>query len=87
MITDLLIVIDLLQVSIERIREASSNELRLRVVGQTFLVELALKILECKSIVQDGNVPSWRSVEVHGNSTLLNWSGGSEGSCKHKEKC
>ena len=84
--TDLLVIIDLLQVGIERIREASSNEVGLRVVGQTFLVELTLEILECKSIVQDGHIASWGRVVVHGNITLLNWSGSSEASREHWKK-
>jgi hypothetical protein len=58
----------------------------LSIVGQTFLIKFSLEILECKSIVEDGDIASWRGIEVHGNITLLDWSGGSEAGCKHREK-
>jgi hypothetical protein len=50
----------------------------LSIVGQALLVELALKILESKSIVQDSDIASWRRVEVRciGTITLLDWSCG-----------
>jgi hypothetical protein len=50
------------------------------------LIEFSLEILECKSIVEDGDIASWSGIEVHGNITLLDWSGGSEAGCNYGEK-
>jgi len=84
---DLLIIVDLLQVVIEGIRKTGSDEVRLSIVGQTLLIELALKVLERQSIVQDGNISSRGRVEIHGNITLLDWSSGNEASSQNGDDC
>lgn len=60
-----LIVGDLLHVGVEGLVEASRGEVRLSVVGETFSVELVLKVLEGQRIVENN------SVDVGG--TLDNW--------------
>ena len=84
---DLLIIVDLLQVVIEGIRKSGSDEIGLSIVGQTLLIELALKVLECQSIVQNGNIASRGRIEVHGNLTLLDWSSGNEASGHDGDDC
>jgi hypothetical protein len=69
--TYLLIIVNLLQVGVEGVWEPSSNEVCLAVVGQTLLVELTLKVFECQSIVEDGNISSWRSIIVFNSVALL----------------
>ena len=48
----LLVVVDLLQVGVEGIGEASLNKVGLGVVGETLLVELALEKLQCQGVVE-----------------------------------
>lgn len=73
--THLLVIVDLLKIGIERIREPSSNELSLREVGKTLHVELALKVLERQSIVEDSDIASWRRIVVDSDRsvTLGSW--------------
>jgi len=67
----LFIIVNLLQVGIEGVWEPSSNEVCLAVVGQTLLVELALKVFEGKSIVEDGDISAWRGIIVFNSVALL----------------
>lgn len=86
--TNLFIIVDLLKVGVERIRESSSDELSLREVGKTLHVELTLKILERQSIVEDSNVASRRSIVVDndGSIALGGWSSNSEASGQCREE-
>lgn len=52
----LLVNVDFLQVGVERVFEASSDEVGLCVVGQSLLIELPLKVLESQCIVEDNAI-------------------------------
>lgn len=69
--TSLFIIVYLLQVLVERVWEASSDEVGLSVVGKTLVVELAFKVLESESIVEDGGVATWWRVEVRCDGLAL----------------
>ena len=59
----LLVRVDLTQVGVEWIWEASGDELCLCVVCQTLHVELSLEVLESESIVENGSITAcWSSV-------------------------
>lgn len=64
MFVHLLILVDGLQVVVELVRAAGHVEVGLGVVGQALLVELALEVLEGQRVVEDGDIASWRRVEV-----------------------
>lgn len=60
----LLIFVDGLEVVVEVVWAACLMKVGRGVVRQAFFVELALEVLECQCIVEDGGVTSWRRVEV-----------------------
>lgn len=49
----LFVIVDLLEIVVEWIGKAGSDELGLGVVGKAFLVELALQILQGQGIIED----------------------------------
>lgn len=60
----LFVKVDFLEVLVEISRESCGLEFILGVVGKALLVELALEVLECEGIVEDGHVASGGSVEI-----------------------
>lgn len=62
--THLLIKVYLLEVLVELARETSLAEVIFGVIRQTLLIELSLEILKGQGVVENGNVTSWRRVEV-----------------------
>ncbi len=60
----LFVKVDLFEVGVKWVWEAGRNELRLGVVGKTFLVELALQILQRQGIVEDCRQPISKTVMV-----------------------
>jgi hypothetical protein len=61
----------LFQVCVKRIREASSDEFGLGVVGKAFLIEISPEVLKSESVVEDGGVSSWWWFEIHSNGQPL----------------
>ena len=86
--TDHLIIVNLLQVGVEWISKASSDKVSLGVVGKTLHVELALKILESKSVVQDGGISSrWDVVVQRIRAVALYWRSDGEASGQDWNDC
>lgn len=64
MAAHLLIEINFLQILVKVLGEPGLAEIAFGVVRQALLIELSLEILECQGIVEDGDITSWRRIEI-----------------------
>lgn len=66
LVTDahLLIKVYFLQILVEILGEPGLAEIAFGVVREALLIELSLEILECQGIVEDGDITSWRRIEI-----------------------